>query len=148
MRCFVHFDFKMCFSLQRFKVLIKTLHKIPAFLHNLKNYDDAPLIVERAHQLAENTDINVIAQNSQKFHTFGFRNLCFTDSVSFLSASLDKRIRLTKYEDGQKRENWETKFKHSKRNPNVKTSQDLDILTDKGVYPYAYFGDFNKSIET
>ena len=36
------------------------------------------------------------------------------------------------------------KFKYSKRNPYVKTSEDLDLLTDKGVYPYDYFDDFAK----
>ena len=130
-----HDDCNLRFSLR--------FYKIPVFLHNLKNYD-AHLIIEKAHKLAENTDINVIAQNSEKFITFGFRNLCFKDSFSFLSASLDKLVKLTKYEEGEKRENWETKFKHSKRNPYVKTSEDLDLLTDKGVYPYDYFDDFAK----
>ena len=118
-------------------------YRIPVFLHNLKNYD-AHLIIERAHQLAEQADINVIAQNSEKFITFSFKNLCFKDSFSFLSASLDKLVRLTKYEDRKKRENWEEKFKYSKRNPYVKTTKDLDLLTDKGVYPYDYFDSFDK----
>ena len=130
-----HDDCNLRFSLR--------YYPIPVFLHNLKNYD-AHLIIERAHKLAENADINVIAQNSEKFITFGFKNLCFKDSFSFLSASLDKLVKLTKYEDGQKRENWEMKFKYSKRNPYVKTSEDLDLLTDKGVYPYDYFDDFAK----
>ena len=118
-------------------------YKIPVFLHNLKNYD-AHLIIEKAHKLAEKKDINVIAQNSEKFITFAFKHLCFKDSFSFLSASLDKLVRLTKYENNQKRENWQEKFKFSCRNPYVKTIEDLDLLTDKGVYPYDYFDDFDK----
>ena len=76
-------------------------YQIPVFLHNLKNYD-AHLIIEKAHKLADETKIDVIAQNSERFITFGFKNLCFKDSFSFLSSSLDKLVKLTKYEDGVK----------------------------------------------
>ena len=50
-------------------------NKIPVFFHNLKNYD-AHLIKEKADELAQKSKIDVIAQNSEKFITFGFRNLC------------------------------------------------------------------------
>ena len=84
-------------------------YKIPVFLHNLKNYD-AHLIIEKAHKLAEETKIDVIAQNSERSITFGFRHLWFKDSFSFLSSSLDKLVKLTKYEDGVKKENWKKQF--------------------------------------
>ena len=32
----------------------------------------------------------------------------------------------------------------SKRNPCVSNDEDLDLLTDKGVYPYDYFTSFDK----
>ena len=122
-------------------------YKIPVFLHNLKNYD-AHLIIEKAHELSENSRIDVIAQNSEKFITFAFRNLCFKDSFSFLSSSLDKLVKLTKYEDEKKKENWQRKFRFSERNPYVDKRGDLDLLTEKGVYPYDYIDDFEKFNET
>ena len=118
-------------------------YKIPVFFHNLKNYD-AHLIIEKADELAQKSKIDVIAQNSEKFITFAFRNLCFKDSFSFLSSSLDKLVKLSKYEDGKKRDKWDKKFKFSKRNNYVSNNEDLDLLTDKGVYPYDYFDTFDK----
>ena len=118
-------------------------YKIPVFLHNLKNYD-SHLIIERANQLSERGKIDVIALNSEKFITFAFKNMCFKDSFSFLSSSLDKLVKLSKYEDGNKREHWQERYKFSKRNPYVSNDEDLDLLTDKGVYPYDYFDCFEK----
>ena len=46
--------------------------KIPVFLHNLKNYD-AHLIINKAHELNKNSEIDCIAQNSEKFITFGLK---------------------------------------------------------------------------
>ena len=105
-------------------------YKIPVFLHNLKNYD-SHLIIERANELSERAKIDVIALNREKFITFAFKNLCFKDSFSFLSSSLDKLVKLSKYEDGNKKENWQNNFKSSKRNPYVGNDEDLDLLTDK-----------------
>ena len=88
--------------------------KVPVLLHSLKNYD-AHLIIEKAHKLAEENKIDVIAQNCERFITFGFKNLWFKDSFSFLSSSLDKSVKLTKYEDGVKKENWQNNFKYTKK---------------------------------
>ena len=118
-------------------------YKIPVFLHNLKNYD-SHLIIERANDLSEKGKIDVIAQNSEKFITFAFKSMCFKDSFSFLSSSLDKLVKLSKYEEGIKREKWTKNFKFSKRSPYVSMDEDLDLLTDKGVYPYDYMNSFDK----
>ena len=73
--------------------------KIPIFFHNLKNYD-AHLIIARANELNiklnQNKKIDVIAQNSEKFRTFSFGACQFKDSFAFLTASLDKLVRLNK----------------------------------------------------
>ena len=53
-------------------------------------------------------------------------------------------MKLSKYEDGEKKQNWQNNFKFSKRNPYVSNDEDLDLLTDKGVYPYDYFTSFDK----
>ena len=118
--------------------------KIPVFFHNLKNYD-AHLIISHMEKLNKNKDkISVIAQNSEKFVTFTVDNLEFKDSFSFLSSSLDKLVKLTKYEDAEKRMNWASGFTFSKKSIYVNDDNDLDLLTDKGVYPYDYFTDFTK----
>ena len=70
--------------------------------------------------------------------------MCFKDSFSFLSSSLDKLVKLSKYEDGVKKTEWQNNFKFSKRNPHVSNDEDLDLLSDKGVYPYDYFTSFDK----
>ena len=122
-------------------------YKIPVFFHNLKNYD-AHLVIEKANDLSENSRIDVIAQNTEKFVTFGFKRLSFKDSFSFLTASLDKLVGLTKYENYDPKkakeeltmsDEWDKRFKFRKRNPYVDDLDDLDLLTDKGVHPYDYF---------
>ena len=84
--------------------------KIPIFFHNLKNYD-GHLIIKRANEinkeLNENKKIEVIFQNSEKFITFSFGSLQFKDSFSFLSASLDKLVKLNKYENDKKMKDWQ-----------------------------------------
>ena len=122
--------------------------KIPIFFHNLKNYD-AHLIISNLDKLnTKKDDVSVIAQNSEKFVTFCLKQLEFKDSFSFLSSSLDKLVKLTKYENNEKRENWTSHFKYSKNSEYVKDDYDLDLLTDKGIYPYDYMNDFNKFNET
>ena len=72
--------------------------KIPVFFHNLKGYD-SHFIICNAHEFQSKKKIDVIAQNSEKFIMFGFDNLQFKDSFSFLSSSLDRLVGLSKYKD-------------------------------------------------
>ena len=122
--------------------------KIPIFFHNLKNYD-AHLIVSHFDKLnTEKDEVSVIAQNSEKFISFELKQMIFKDSFSFLSSSLDKLVKLTKKEGEDKRENWHEHFANSKLNNYVKDEYDLDLLTDKGIYPYDYMDDFQHFNET
>ena len=125
--------------------------KIPIFFHNLKNYD-AHLIIAKANELNielnQNKRIDVIAQNSEKFITFSFGACQFKDSFAFLTASLDKLIRLNKYEGNEKIKDWETHFRYTSTNPYVKSKTDLNLLTDKGVYPYDYMNSWDRFNET
>ena len=106
-------------------------------------------MISHMEKLNKNKDkISVIAQNSEKFITFTVDNLEFKDSFSFLSSSLDKLVKLTKYENDTKRDEWQNGFKFSKKSIYVNDDNDLDLLTDKGVYPYDYFTDFTKFNET
>ena len=89
--------------------------KIPVFFHNLKNYD-AHLIISNLDKLnTEKENVNVIAQNSEKYVTFSLKQLEFKDTFSFLSSSLDKLVKSTKYENDEKRTNWQDNSYHSKK---------------------------------
>ena len=125
--------------------------KIPVFFHNLKNYD-GHLIIGKANEMNERLNkkrrIEIVPQNSEKFITFSFGSLQFKDSFSFLSSSLDKLIQLNKYDNDRKLDNWTEHFKFTNRNPYVKDNYDLDLLTEKGVYPYDYMTDVSKFDET
>ena len=74
------------------------------------------------------------------------------DTFGFLTASLDKLVSMSKYdntdeEDKRKwllRENWKDTFRFSSKNDLIKSEKCLDLLTDKGVYPYDYMNSFDK----
>jgi len=121
--------------------------KIPVFFHNLKSYD-AHLIISNADKIEGKGKIGVIAQNSEKFIAFGFGNLIFKDSLSFLPYSLEKLVKLSKYKniDGQEvlRDNWQDNFKFSQQNNYIKNDDDLHLLTEKGVYPYDYMDNWER----
>jgi len=122
--------------------------KYPCFLHNLKNYD-AHLIIDNAHKFNSKSRINVIAQNSEKFITFSFDHIIFKDSMSFLASSLDKLVNLNKYKEiGDNKfeliSNWKDNFKYSYNNKYVNNDDDLNLLTEKGIYPYDYTNNWKK----
>ena len=125
--------------------------KIPVFFHNMKNYD-GHLIIQNAEKLSNKKKIDVIAQNSEKFINIGFDSLSVKDSFSFITASLDKLVSMTKYDNTDEkdrrkwvlRDNWQSNFRYSSKNDIIKTEKCLDLLTEKGVYPYDYMNSFDK----
>ena len=125
--------------------------KIPVFFHNMKNYD-GHLIIQNAEKLSNKKKIDVIAQNSEKFINIGFDSLSVKDSFSFITASLDKLVSMTKYDNTDEkdrrkwvlRENWQSNFRYSSKNDIIKTEKCLGLLTEKGVYPYDYMNAFDK----
>ena len=42
------------------------------------------------------------------------------------------------------RDNWQSNFRYSSKNDIIKTEKCLDLLTEKGVYPYDYMNAFDK----
>ena len=42
------------------------------------------------------------------------------------------------------RDNWQSNFRYSSKNDIIKTEKSLDLLTEKGVYPYDYMNSFDK----
>ena len=125
--------------------------KIPVFFHNMKNYD-GHLIIQNAEKLSNKKKIDVIAQNSEKFINIGFDSLSVKDSFSFITASLDKLVSMTKYDNTDEkdrrkwvlRDNWQSNFRYSSKNEIIKTEKCPDLLTEKGVYPYDYMNSFDK----
>ena len=92
---------------------------------------------------------------------FGFDNLQFKDSFSFLSSSLDRLVGLSKYKDyddvrsgkiawkdREYLDNWKDGFKHSRNSSYINDDEDLDMLTDKGVYPYDYMNNWERFSDT
>ena len=125
--------------------------KIPVFFHNMKNYD-GHLIIQNAEKLSNKKKIDVTAQNSEKFINIGFDSLSVKDSFSFITASLDKLVSMTKYDNTDEkdrskwvlRDNWQSNFRYSSTNDIIKTEKCLGLLTEKGVYPYDYMNSFDK----
>ena len=117
----------------------------------MKNYD-GHLIIQNGEKLSNKKKIDVIAQNSEKFINIGFDSLSVKDSFSFITASLDKLVSMTKYDNTDEKErskwvlrdNWQSNFRYSSKNDIIKTEKCLDLLTEKGVYPYDYMNSFDK----
>jgi hypothetical protein len=118
--------------------------KGPVFCHNMTGYD-SHFIVKQAHEY-EAKKIKVIATNSEKFLMFSFDNFVFKDSMSFMNGSLDSLIKLNKYDGGSKREDWQSKFPNLRRDLSsyIKSDEDMDKLTEKGVYPYSFMDHVSK----
>ena len=95
--------------------------------------------------------MDVIAQNSEQFINIGFDSLSVKDSSSFITASLDKLVSMTKYDNTDEKErskwvlrdNWQSNFRYNSKNDIIKTEKCLDLLTEKGVHPYEYMHSFD-----
>ena len=44
----------------------------------------------------------------------------------------------------KKIKDWQNNFRYTNTNPYIQNKTDLDLLTEKGVYPYDYMNSFNK----
>ena len=85
-----------------------------------------------------------MVQNSKQFINIWFDSLSVKGSFSFITASLDELISMTKYDntdekDNSKwisRENRQSNFRYSSKDDVVKTETEkcLDLPTAKGVY--------------
>ena len=86
----------------------------------MRNYD-GHLIIQNAEKLSNKEKINVIAQNSNKSINIGFDSLIVKDSFSFRTASLDKLVSMTKYDNTDEkdeskwilRDHWQSDCRYS-----------------------------------
>ena len=60
---------------------------------------DGHLIIQNAEEASNQKKIETIAPNSQKYINIGFDSLSVNDSFSFITASLDKLVSMTKYDN-------------------------------------------------
>ena len=85
---------------------------MPIIFRNVKNYD-IHFIIQNPNRLRRSKEINVVAQNSEKFLTLGLEHLSVKDCCSVLSSSSEKLVNLNRYEEGSKREKLQDNLQHS-----------------------------------
>ncbi|KAK4871823.1 hypothetical protein RN001_015947 [Aquatica leii] len=119
-------------------------HFIPVFFHNLSNYDTHLFIKELA---CNHKNINVIAQNKEKYITFSktiinqtgaippFR-LKFLDSFRFMASSLDKLAQNLNPDQ----------FVHVRKY--FSDVNKFNLIRQKGVFPYSYIDSYARLKET
>lgn len=113
------------------------LRKIPVLFHNGRGYDFHFIIKEIAKNPSTVNKVDVIAQDAEKYMTFTMRSYRFIDSCQHLQASLENLAICLKRSSL-------IHFKSMKQHfPTT-----LDLLTQKGVYPYSYFTSLDKFNET
>ena len=122
-------------------------NKIPVIFHNLKGYDSHFIMQEIGKIIETNTyvdkkgetrqhKINVIPNNMEKYMAFmlGY-NLVFIDSLQFMNQSLANLAKNLP----------EDAFKYTSE---VFKGEKLQLMKQKGVYPYDYMSNFDKFNDT
>ena len=117
--------------------------KIPVIFHNLRGYD-SHFIMQQIGEIAnkhgytnkkgekQDLNINAIPNNMEKYMAFMLGNhLTFIDTFQFMSSSLDKLVSNLPKDDLI----YTSKAFKGKR---------LDLMSQKGVYPYDYMDSFEK----
>ena len=113
-------------------VNFKMTQKIPVIFHNLKGYD-SHLIFKELSKF--NVKISVIPNGLEKYMAFTInRNLAFIDSMQFIKSSLDSLVKNLGDRD----------FKYFSDKYGGKS---LELVKEKGVYPYEYMDSFKKFSE-
>ena len=108
---------------------LKLNHKIPVVFHNLKSYD-SHLIMQELSKF--NLKIKVTPNGLEKYMSFTINNKIISiDSFQFLSSSLNSLVKNLSKSD----------FKYLSQEFDDTV---LDLVNQKGLYPYEYMNDFEK----
>ena len=119
-RVAAHWDCNINFQLTK---------KVPVIFHNLRGYD-SHLIFNELDKF--DVKISVIPNGLEKYMTFFLnKNLVFIDSMQFMNSSLDKLAKNLSDED----------FKYLIEEFG---SKNLELLKQKGAYPYEYMNSFER----
>ena len=103
--------------------------KVPVIFHNLKGYDSHLIFPELNKFDVKNS---VIPNGLEKYTAFFLsKNLILMDSMEFLNSSLDKLVKNLLDED----------FKYLIEEFG---SKNLELLKQKGAYPYEFMNSFEK----
>jgi hypothetical protein len=120
-----------------------TNYTIPVVFHNLKGYD-SHMIIKNLSDEARKRSISVIASNHEKFMSFKIGSLKFIDSYAFLSSSLAQLIKNKQ----SNRPDPINAFPILKAQFPQATPLQLDLLLQKGEYPYEYMDSLYRFEET
>ena len=115
--------------------------KIPVIFHNLRGYDSHFIMqqigeIAKKHGDEQDLNINAIPNNMEKYMAFMLgNNLTFMDSFQFMGSSLDKLVNNLPKDD----------LKYTSK---VFKGKKLNLLSQKGVYPYDFMDSFEKFDQT
>jgi hypothetical protein len=124
----------------RCNILHFTNRYLPVFFHNLKGYDSHH-ILRQAVDIIDKDTIHVIPQSTEKFMTFSIGDLKFLDTAQFMASTLDTLVKKLKTKNLDKFENFNSMKQHF-------NEEELELICQKGVYPYEYIDDLEKFKET
>ena len=103
--------------------------KVPVIFHNLRGYD-SHLIFDELKNF--DVKIDVIPNGLEKYMAFFLnKNLVFIDSMQFMNSSLEKLVKNLTDND----------FKYLTKEFG---SKNLELLQQKGAYPYEYMNSFKR----
>ena len=106
---------------------LKTSKKLPAIFHNLRGYD-SHLIFKELSKF--NCSISEIPNGLEKYMSFSLsKNIVFIDSMLFMNSSLDQLVKNL------------NDFKYLS---SVFKEKQLELVKQKGIYPYEYMNSFKK----
>ena len=108
---------------------LKLTKNVPVIFHNLRGYD-SHLIFNELDKF--DVKVKVIPNGLEKYMAFFLnKNLVFIDSMQFMNSSLDKLVKNLSDKD----------FKYLIEEFG---SKNLELLKQKGVYPYEYMNSFER----
>jgi hypothetical protein len=122
---------------------VRTSLKIPIFFHNGSGYDFKHFI-RKLYKIDKN--IKIISQTEEKYISIrvGIEGTNiqfeFKDSLKFLLKSIDKSAKVLYDKDKAGIENFKNLTSHFKDVP----IEILELLVQKGVFPYSYLDSFDK----
>ena len=109
---------------------LKITNRVPVIFRNLRGYDSHSIIKELGNF---DVDVTVIPNGLEKYRAFVInKNLIFIDSMQFMDSSLDSLIKFLNDSD----------FKELSKE--FKDDLQLELVKQKGVYPYEYMDSFDK----
>ena len=105
------------------------MYKTHYIFYSLKGYD-SHLLIDKAYLFGAKP-LNIIPMSAEKYISFQISKLHFYDSMNFLNTSLDNLVNNLK----KSKYDFPCLKKHCKY---IRNDNDLDLLTNKGTYPYEY----------